>query len=50
MLLCGRRRLRSGLSHGPATPKIDKVLAANLAKAKMPQEAKPYFFALLLMG
>ena len=35
---------------GPATPKIDKLLQANLQKAKMAQQAKPYFFALVLKG
>src|SRR3954466_15860939 len=35
---------------GPATPKIDKLLQANLQKAKMAQQAKPYFSALVLKG
>jgi len=31
-------------------PKIDKLLAANLAKAKMATPEKPYFYALVLKG
>ena len=31
-------------------PKIDKLLAANLAKAKMATKEKPYFYALVLKG
>jgi len=34
----------------PPTPKIDKILAANLGKARMAEEARPYFFALVLKG
>ena len=35
---------------GPAAPKIDKVLAANLQKAKLAPADKPYFYALVLKG
>jgi hypothetical protein len=31
-------------------PKIDKLLAANLAKAKTAPKDKPYFYALVLKG
>ena len=34
----------------PPAPKFDKLLAANLAKAKMAEPAKPYFFVLVLKG
>ncbi len=34
----------------PTAPKIDKLLAANLAKAKLARAEKPFFFALVLKG
>jgi hypothetical protein len=34
----------------PPTPRIDKLLAANLAKARLAQADKPYFYTLVVKG